>query len=287
MWKKLDLESKHIIDEYTKGKFFINDFTFTNLYLWSVGENIEYCLKDEILVIRGYYAGKKYYYMPLAKDESEESIQKIVDIISLVKKSNSPMGYFDEKHYLKLRDYFDFTEAFDYFDYIYNVQDLAFLKGRKYSKKRNRINVFERSYNYEYEKINADNIEEVKEFQKIWSAKNLNDDVEVLENELKGIMSILDNFEKLDIVGGLVRVDGKVVAYSIGEKLNEDMALIHIEKAFIDYVGSYQIINSLFLQNEFQNFKYVNREDDFGDTGLREAKMSYYPAFMLKKYNLT
>jgi len=99
-------------------------------------------------------------------------------------------------------------------------------------------------------------------------------------------MHILHNFDKLDLIGAMIKIDGKVIAYSLGEVLNDEYAVIHIEKGLNNYIGSYQMINYLFAQNEFSKCKYINREDDFGDEGLREAKESYHPAFLLKKYEI-
>lgn len=88
---------------------------------------------------------------------------------------------------------------------------------------------------------------------------------------------MLENFSKLDIKVGLIKVGNKIVAYAIGEQLTEDTVVIHIEKALHEYAGSYQMINLLFLQNEFSSFKYVNREDDFGDEGIRKQNFLIIP----------
>lgn len=286
MWSSLNIEDKELINSYTKNRYEINDLSFTNLYLWSKGENIEYKIENDILLLRGTYDNEKYYFMPLSKKDDNDEIKKKVSILKKMKENKEKVGYFTESEVEKLKDFFDFEEIRDYFDYVYSVEDLAFLKGRKYSKKRNRINLFEKTYSYSYEKITKNNIDEVISFQEEWSSINYADKSEILENELIGIKNILNNFEKLDVVGALIRVDNKIVAYTIGEILTDNMIVIHIEKALTEYLGSYQMINSLFLKNEFLNFKYVNREDDFGDLGLREAKSSYYPELMIKKYNI-
>lgn len=289
MWKKVDIDSKEVIDSYTKNKFRINDFSFTNLFLWSYGENMEYEEEDGVLTIRGYYCNNEYYFMPLVKGINEESIKKIKEKIRKILSENKPIGYFTEEFKNILEGDFNFLEDRDYFDYVYLVEDLAHLKGRKYSKKRNRINLFLKNYNYSYENINSKNVNEVLEFQKKWYENHISnlEEKEILKNETVGIENILKNFDKLDVKGGVLRVDGEIVAYTIGELISPEMVVIHVEKAMTEFSGSYQAINSLFLQNEFLNIKYVNREDDFGDEGLREAKQSYYPCELIKKYSLT
>ena len=123
-------------------------------------------------------------------------------------------------------------------------------------------------------------------FQEEWCQNRECYSIPVLNNENIGIMHILHNFDKLDLIGAMIKIDGKVIAYSLGEVLNDEYAVIHIEKGLNNYIGSYQMINYLFAQNEFSKCKYINREDDFGDEGLREAKESYHPAFLLKKYEI-
>lgn len=289
MWIKLSIDSKSIIDKYTKNKFCINDYSFTNLLLWSKGENIEYKEEDEILIIRGYYNGVEYYYMPLALEENQETVEKIRKEIEKIVSQGHPIGYFTEYWKEKFKDSFTFNENRDYFDYIYSVEELSTLSGRKFVKKRNRVNKFMKTYDYKYEKITDKNITEVIEFQKKWLEEHniLPHEKEILYNEFYGIIYLLENFSKLDIKVGLIKVENKIVAYAIGEQLTEDTVVIHIEKALHEYAGSYQMINLLFLQNEFSSFKYVNREDDFGDEGIREAKLSYNPIGLLKKYDIT
>lgn len=289
MWKKITLESKSSIDEFTKGRFDISDNTFTNLFLWSFGEDTEYKIEDDILLIKSVYEGQIYYHMPIPKYEKyedEETLKKMVKIISTLKEEKVPILYFTEYWVEKLRGYFNFNEDRYLGDYIYSVESLAYLKGRNYAKKKNRVSNFKRNYEFSYEKIDDSNLQEVMEFQKLWAKLNIDKDQEVLISETMGIMEILKNFNSLDVVGGLLRVDGKIVAYSIGEELNEKMFVIHIEKALIDYIGSYQAINMIFLQEEALKYELVNREDDFGDEGLREAKLSYRPVEILKKFSI-
>lgn len=289
MWKKLTLESKDTIDEYTKGKFDISDNTFTNLFLWSFGEDTEYRIEEDILIIKSVYDGQIYYHMPIPKYEKyndEKTLEKMVELIKGFIEEKAPVLYFTEEWVEKLRDYFKFTEARYLADYVYSVEKLANLSGRNLAKKKNRVANFKKNYKYTYEKISEDNVQEVIEFQKLWAKINIDKDQEVLISETMGIIEVLKNFKHLDVIGGLLRVDGEIIAYSLGEELNEKMFVVHVEKALIDYIGSYQAINMIFLQEEALGYELVNREDDFGDEGLREAKLSYRPVNLLKKFSI-
>lgn len=287
MWQKIEIESKETIDLYTKNRFDICDFSFVNLFLWSRGEQLEYKVENNVLVIRGYYNGEVYYFMPIPKEETEENLAAMKHEMDSILEEKAPLGYFTEYWVERLKNEYVFEEERDSFDYVYQVEDLAFLKGRKYAKKKNRISQFKRKYEeFSLEEITEKNLEEVKEFQRQWCFCRECEKQEVLRNENMGIVDLLDSFHELGLQGSMLKVGKEVIGFSLGEVLNEKMVLIHIEKAIAEYVGSYQILNSLFLQQHFLEYQYVNREDDFGDEGLRDAKESYHPVFLLKKFNL-
>jgi hypothetical protein len=113
-----------------------------------------------------------------------------------------------------------------------------------------------------------------------------------MASESCSVKNALQNFEQLGLMGGLLRLNGEVVAFTIAEKTNSDTLLVHIEKAYGDIVGAYPAIANEFLRNsiveegEQLSVKYINREDDAGDLGLREAKMQYHPLFLLEKYSV-
>ena len=119
-----------------------------------------------------------------------------------------------------------------------------------------------------------------------------------MQQESCSVKSALDNFEALNLKGGLLRLDGEIVAFTIGEQINSDTFLVHIEKAFAHITGAYPAISQIFLQHQMKKpytpgeelntddvgFVYVNREDDTGDENLRKAKLQYHPVFLIEKY---
>ena len=120
MWKKLTVESKSSIDEYTKNRFEICDLSFSNLLLWSIGENTEYEIENDVLTIRSIYMGELYYYMPIPKKDTPENIEKMKEKIREILKENVAIHYFTEYWYEKLKDDFNLQEKRDYEDYIYS-----------------------------------------------------------------------------------------------------------------------------------------------------------------------
>ncbi|WP_300341913.1 phosphatidylglycerol lysyltransferase domain-containing protein [Fusobacterium sp.] len=285
-WKEYGIQDKEIIDEYLKGKFNISDYNFTNQYLWSIGEESKYKIENNVLIVKGVFAEEEYYYMPVPKEKTDDNLKALVEVIREIIQDGHRIILVPEEWKEILEKDFILEERRESFDYIYNSKDLGTLKGRKYSKKKNKINNFTKTYNYTYERISEDNINEVIEFQKNWCLERECDTIPILKNENLGIMNLLNHYTEMDYIGAMIKIENKVIAYSLGEILNDDYGVIHIEKGLNEYTGSYQLINQLFAQNEFSNCKYINREDDFGDEGLREAKESYHPAFLLKKYEI-
>ena len=280
-WKRLLTESRAEINEFLENRFETSDLNFTNFYLWSFSENIEYAIQDDVLYIRGYYEGKEYYFAPISRERNQK---KIIDAVKWIKNQNGKLVFIPEEYAQFLEGDFELKEERDSFDYIYLREDLAFLKGRKFSSKKNKVNKFIKTYEYTYEKISDSNIEEVRAFQQKWS-ENRKDD-EIILSETLGIEGVLNNYEKLKLRGGVLKVDNRIVAYAIGEKLTENMGVVHIEKGDFEYMGSYQMINMLLAREEFPDVEFLNREDDFGSLGLREAKLSYQPIKFLKKYSI-
>jgi hypothetical protein len=175
----------------------------------------------------------------------------------------------------------------DNFDYLYNAQELIELKGRKYHDKKNHVNRFRADHEYEYFALTPDRIEECIEFEHYWCEVRDCGKYPGLEKERCAILELLNNFESLDMKGGIIKTGGKVAALTLGEKLLSDTFVIHIEKAHSHIPGLYQVINQEFLLHEAGDCRYVNREQDLGIQGMRKAKMSYNPSGFVRKYKVT
>ena len=176
-----------------------------------------------------------------------------------------------------------FEDNRDYYDYIYTAEKLRDLAGKKLHGKRNHIARFIDNNNWRYERITEQNIEDCVRMSRDWSHKNgVIDDIDK-QNEYYAVSIALENFFALDFFGGILRVDDKVVAYTVGERLSEDTMIVHIEKAYHDIQGAYPMINREFVRDYGGAFTYVNREEDMGSEGLRKAKLSYYPDILYVK----
>ncbi len=171
----------------------------------------------------------------------------------------------------------------DWFDYLYEKDAMLNLSGRKYNTPRNHINKFKKLYqNWSFDTISDEIIPELIEFTNNFTFNSDKDESANLE--LQMCIEVLENYELYDMLGGVLKVDGKVTAYSIGEIVG-DTLFSHIEKADISYAGAYQMLTNQFLKMyaSGDEIKYVNREEDCGDDGLRKSKLSYHPVELIEK----
>lgn len=272
------------------------EYCFTTLYMWQHVYKTGYYIGDGFAVLVGEYEGDSFSILPLAK---KEDIPVVIDfVINHFKKENKKIylrGITTEVKNILENDYpnkFTYVEERDLFDYIYDAESLRTLGGRKNQKKRNHINSFLKDYKgrYEYRLLNESDFEVCLDLLNKWSSSKVNDNEldDSIDDELVGIKKIFRQYkdlkDNLKIAG--IFIDNKLEALTIGELLNSNMAVIHIEKANPDIRGLYPFINQQFLVNEFDTVEFVNREEDLGIPGLRKAKLSYHPLRFVEKYTV-
>jgi uncharacterized protein len=172
------------------------------------------------------------------------------------------------------------------FDYVYLAEDLIHLRGKRYDGKRNRIRKFERSHSYRYMKLAEDHLDGCGRLFGKWLETKASSDGAFPSVWRHVIEEALAHFKELGLCGGAIEIDERIAAFSIGEKLTGDTAVIHIEIVDPDYEGLPQLMNREFIKSEWAKYRFINREQDLGSPGLRRAKTSYHPHHLVKKYNL-
>ncbi len=180
----------------------------------------------------------------------------------------------------------DFIKHEDYFDYVYLAKDLAELRGKKYLKIRNKINKFNRQFDYVVEPLCEQNIAEIREFLKRWCLWKDCDSDPLLENERIAVMYTIENCFELELCGLAIRIDGEIQAVTVFESMNPETAVIHFEKAMPDYEGLYQVINKESAKHIAKEKRFINRQSDLGIPGLRTAKQRYHPHHMVEVQHL-
>lgn len=176
------------------------------------------------------------------------------------------------------------AERRENFDYIYSGEKLRTLSGKKLHGKRNHIARFKEEADWRYEPITSENAEECRQMTYAWIKMRAEKWNEEMSEEIEVLHEAFDHREELGLVGGVLYSGEEIVAFAMGEPLNSDTFVVHFEKAYPNLRGAYPMINQQFVEHICGEYRYVNREDDTGDEGLRKAKLSYYPELLLKKY---
>lgn len=256
---------------------------FVNLLVWESAYNNMWAEEDGQLIIKSGKGEESSYRLPFGNDFikgikliREYSGEEYPDFwVQEGKRLDNFKAHFGDKYI--------FEESRDAFDYIYLRSDLAELSGKRYHGKRNHISAFSKKHDWVYKPITSDNIAEVKLCAEKWYEENADRVDKYLRCESRGVETVLDNMELLNVKGGAIYADGKVVAFTLGSQISREIFDIHIEKALSDYAEGYTVINREFART-LDGYKYINREDDMGLEGLRKAKLSYKPTILLKKY---
>ena len=294
-FKQLQLSDKEILDRHLKAVPNRNsDCNFTNLYMWRLSYAVRWAvLEDHLIIEPDAYEGR-YILPPYGVDSDDAAFSKaIVHLAKAYKEEEKPFVIrgITESERARLKRLFPgrfaYYEEPSIADYIYTGEALRSLKGRKYSKKRGHLNAFFKDWpDFQYEEMGADNVEEVIDFLERWyGARNLTDTLDSsLLAERAAIFDALKAYSTLEYVAGYIRLNGRIMAFTMGEQIAEDTVVIHVEKAFDEIRGLYQAINQLYLQHQWPDIAFVNREEDMGLEGLRKAKESYYPVTRVYKY---
>ncbi len=262
------------------------EYNFTTLFIWQEIYNTKVREYKNCLLVR-FGKERNVFLFPAGT----ENIKDAVDFILKENKDGYICigGIVEEQKAFLEKNYpgmFEYTEDRDMSDYIYTTESLTTLKGKKLSSKRNHINRFIENYpQWSYEEISENNIGEVKDMHEEWCRLMKESGKNGLEEEGMAVRKALKYYKELELHGGAIRADGNIIAFELGDELNEQTFIVHIEKAFAHIQGAYPMINKQFVIHNCQNYKYIDREEDAGDEGLRKAKLSYNPSIILKKYN--
>lgn len=263
-----------------------SDYTIGAMYMWRNFYDTQYTIFEDMIMYKVKFMGKTAFTIPAGPG----SIDRAMDALKAYCRNNNIPLWFctvpEEAVFLLVEKYNGIPagSSRDLSDYLYLSEDLAYMAGRRYSGQRNHINQFKKLYpNYKYEKITGENLDRVIDFLKDYQ-RDFDKSSDLAKEELSRSIELMNYFAKFNLVGGFIEVDEKIIAMAVGEIIN-DTLYCHIEKADRNYHGSYQMIVKEFAYNNISDqIKYINREDDVGDEGLRKSKLSYHPYKLLDKY---
>ncbi len=267
----------------------ISNYSFADYFVWS---GFFVCSLGRIgncLIYKSREKDMEYYSFPLGGDDDDKEIA-IRTLIEYTASDGKKLIFFPltdtqreffEQHF---GGTFEIDNERKYADYYYDSHMLAELLGRKLSAKRNHINAFEKLGDWHFDRITQSNKAVCLEIENEWITLNSDDGGALLRYEKNAIETALEFFDELELFGGILYLDERPVAFSIGEKLNADTIVVKFEKALSDIPGAFQMINREFAACFGREYKYINREEDLGDPGLRRAKSSYVPFYLENKH---
>ncbi len=272
------------------------EYSFTNLYAWAPAYDQQIADVDGFLTARlrgilgyGYLwpAGTGDLAGVLSKLEADAAERgETFRLLCLT------AGQMEELNALR-PDQFLLTADRDGFDYLYEIDKLADLGGRRFHAKRNHCKRFEENNpTWTYEDMTRSALAECIEMDAEWDRRSREregeEEAQDMSNEKKALLTAAQHFEELGLEGGVIRVYGEVVAFTMGDKLSADTFDVHFEKAYSELQGAFAMINREFarrVRERHPEIRYLNREDDMGIEGLRRAKESYYPDLMVEKHS--
>ncbi len=289
-FKDLSLEEKPLFD--TLFDLFppvISEFTFTNLFIWRHAYQLKISRLKNFLCLLSDQGENSFFFPPIGEGDMVECYRVLLQYLkgkgALPKIARVPEAVVAKTDWKAEGFVAELDRAQS--DYIYLTEDLIKLEGRKYHRKRNHIKQFKEKYSYRYIPLTSEWISECLRLETEWCDLRHCEVIPGLLNESIAIKEAFTHFEELVLKGGAILINEKVEAFTLGEPLNRDTVVIHIEKANSAYEGLYSLINQAFLENQWSGYTYVNREQDLGEEGLRKAKESYFPHHMINKYTIT
>ena len=293
-YKAIALEDKEWINSIVeKSRTMSSEYPFISNFLWQ-----DYMLLDLI-------DNKKFfsvfsnrfnaYLFPLIDNINDNYYERLVNVINLLKNDADKKGI-DFKMYGLTEETkaqlntlfpgkFEYVLIRDSSDYIYKIEELVNLKGKKFHNKKNLINRFKFNYpNWVYKPLDKSMFQECRDIDLNWFT-NKGEDDEMLNYEINISELAFKYFDELDLFGGVIMINEKIAGFTIAYKINDMLIDNVIEKAIPNYNGLYNILQQQFLANLPKNYIYVNREEDLGLENLRKAKLLLHPYYLLDKYN--
>ena len=267
------------------------DNTFHNMYFWECYYG-EVAKLDSFVTQRLSQNGVSTYLFPAGKGDVKAALEELMQDAKTRGEKFCLRGVTDDRKALLEQLFpgkFTFTAYRDSFDYIYTVEELTELHGKKLQAKRNHCNRFEQDHpDFETRVVTPENIGLCREMAQKWY--EVHEWSDQIEREKTAISRAFDCFEKTNMDGMVLLDGGEVIAFSMGARMNEEYYDVCFEKAYSAINGAYAMINREFsrmVAQKYPELKFLNREDDMGEPGLRKAKESYQPTLLLEKFNAT
>ena len=266
------------------------NYCFQVLYLWAEACEFRICFDGGLMLVKTLIDCRHNFLYPVGEGDVAAAVERMMRYDE-AKACPFHLFQIPAKGKKLLEENFPGKFVFESErgeeEYIYSTEKLATLAGSKLQHKRNHINYFEQNYRWSFEPLTATNMEQCRDFNRRWfeMQREAGDFGEMLRSELRAIEKAFAEWDTLGLDGALLRADGQVAAYSVGCPIAGDTYLVLFEKSLHHIRGASQQINRLFVQEYAKDYTWVNRGEDGGDEGLRQAKLSYHPDILEEIYS--
>lgn len=289
-FKPLELADRDPVEAYLQRRpALASEYTFTNLFAWRQAYDYHIARYHDGFLLAKSAHGMTTCVQPLVPEDPVDAVWTCLHylrehgqtpVVDRVGEDVIAHADWEAAHIRIEADR-------DHADYVYATADLLALEGRKYHAKKNLLHQFTSQYAYEYQPLTAPWVPSCLAFAHDWCIDRRCHESEGLTQENCAVRQILQNYAELHLQGGVLLINGQLVAFTLAEKLNPETLVIHIEKAHAGLTGAYQAIQWEFLRHAAVGVPFVNREQDLGIPGLRKAKESLHPVHMIQKFRLT
>lgn len=272
----------------------LSNYTPGTAFVWGKYLDTHFAEAEGCLILRDRYVKQEYFYYPISPSGDEEAQRRALCAVEEYCRNENVRLHFtavprDKLPELVLRygSELHLSDIRRWRDYLYEKENFQNYPGGRYSGQRNHVNKFKKTYpDWQFCAYTPADAAEVRAFLEEYAASQYAKEEMYADEEMKGAIALFENIEKLGLSAGFLRAGGKIVAFSAGEVCGDTM-FVHVEKALRGYPGAYPAMAQAFAQAFCGgNVRYINREDDSGDMGLRKSKLQYLPAALLDKYNI-
>jgi uncharacterized protein len=283
---------------FSNQRHLLCEYSLVSILTWYNEEYQPYgAIEDDSVVLSVEYHTKKenrHMMLPvsLSRQYNPEQLHALAEKAGYSSFWYIPGDYIKKYGKKRIESIFVLSEQAGYHDYIYSAEDLATLKGNKFSKKRNLIHQFKRRYlnngKVTVEPISSGSKAECLEFLDKWCEErdcDMDSD-ENLSCEKQAVINTIEYMDAMEVDGLLLRIDREIGAFGMASRLTDDMGTFHFEKALVKIKGLYQYFDNLCAKDLFKDYTYINKESDMEVPGLAKAKKSYHPTMIVKSYRM-
>ena len=289
-FQPVTLADKELINSYlTQLRPTIIEQSFNTLFPWQQPHAYHFAIFEDWLLLRTTYQGRTSFLPPVGPEQNYaravDALAEYADELELVLCFSEVTRPYAELLNRTRPEFFQTFSDRNAANYIYNIEDLTNLSGKKYHAQKNLLNSFKRNYpGYQFRAVTPELLPLCREQLAFWCEQNNSTSFPTLLQERVAIEQMFSHWQELDLYGAAILLGERVEAFAIAEILNDDTVAILIEKANSDIKGLYSAINQMFLAEYWQDFQFVNRAEDLGLSNLRRTKLGYLPCRLEMKY---